>query len=292
MADEIERILVIGGRSKIGSALVRDLLLDRARVSVLTRNAQEGRAMPEGVETVAGDLADPASLARAMRGVGKVFLLSSPHADAVRWHSNAIRAAGEAGVRLLVRSSIIGADRDSPAEFVQAHVESDRELIASGVPYAIVRPNLFLQNIAESTIPSIDGGGRFYVNAGQARISMVDTADVAAVARVLLTQPGHEGEALAVTGPAAVSYSDVAAALSRHLGRTLAYVDVPDDAVRQSLLGFGLSAWFVDALVGLYGDYRRSGPDGYASEVTDTVRRLTGRAPRSLTEYLEALPGS
>lgn len=246
--------------------------------------------MPQGVETVPGDLADPGSLRRAMRGVAKVFLLSSPHADAVRWHSNAIAAAGEAGVRLLVRSSIIGADRDSPAEFVQAHVESDRELIASGLPYAIVRPNLFFQNIAESTVPSIDEGGRFYVNAGQARISMVDTDDVAAVARVLLTEPGHEGDVAAVTGPAAVSYQDVAAALGEHLGRPLTYVDVADDAVRQSLLGFGLSPWFVDALVGLYQDYRRSGLEGYAAQVTDTVERLTGRRPRSLTDYVASLP--
>lgn len=290
MAGDRERILVIGGRSKIGSALVRDLLAGGARVTVLTRSREERQATSEAAETVPGDLADPDSLARAMEGVGRVFLLSSPHAEAVRWHSNAITAARAAGVRLLVRSSIIGADRDSPAEFVQAHVESDRELIASGVPYAIVRPNLFLQNIAESTIPGIDGGGRFYVNAGQARISMVDTDDVAAVARVLLTEPGHEGEAHTVTGPAAVSYQDVAAALGEHLGRPLTYVDVPDDAVRQSLLGFGVSAWFADALVGLYQDYRRSGAGGYAAQVTDTVERLTGRRPRSLAEYVAALP--
>ena len=239
---------------------------------------------------VPGDLADPALLEHAMRGVAKVFLLSSPHPDAVRWHSNAIAASRQARVRLLVRSSIIGADRDSPSEFIQAHVESDRELVASGVPYAIVRPNLFLQNIAESTVAGIDGAGRFYVNAGSARISMVDTDDVAAVARVLLTEPGHEGEAHVVTGPAAVSYQDVAGALSDRLGRQITCTDVPDDAVRQSLLALGLSPWFVDALVGLYQDYRRSGVDGYAAQVTDAVERLAGRPPRSLADYVAGLP--
>lgn len=94
----------------------------------------------------------------------------------------------------------------------------------------------------------------------------------------------------AVTGPAAVSYQDVAAALAEHLGRPLTYVDVPDDAVRQSLLGFGLSPWFVDALVGLYQDYRRSGLEGYAAQVTHTVERLTGRRSRSLTDYVASLP--
>lgn len=290
MEGEGERILVIGGRSKIGSALVRGLLQDGTPVRVLVRGGEAEGGLPEGVETVVGDLADPASLLRAMQGVAKVFLLSSPHADAVRWHSNAIAAAQETGVRLLVRSSIIGAERDSEAEFIQAHVESDRELAASGVPYAIVRPNLFFQNIAESTIPGIDKEGRFYINAGDARISMVDTDDVAAVARVLLTEAGHEGEAHTVTGPDALSYQDVASALTQHLGRTISYVDVPDAAVRDSLLGFGLSPWFVDALVGLYQDYRRSGPDGYASQVTDTVERLTGHPARSLATYIAGLP--
>ncbi len=87
-------------------------------------------------------------------------------------------------MQLLVRSSILGADRDTPAEFISAHTTCDRYLEASGLPYVIVRPNLFLQNVPESTIPSIDESGTFYADAGQARIAMVDTRDVAAVAAV------------------------------------------------------------------------------------------------------------
>jgi uncharacterized protein YbjT (DUF2867 family) len=85
-----------------------------------------------------------------------------------------------------------------------------------------------------------------------------------------------------VTGPQALSYADVAARLSASLGRPVRYVDAPDDAVRDALLGFGLDPWFAGALVGLYQEYRR----GYGSEVTDTVERLTGRPPRSLDDLL------
>jgi uncharacterized protein YbjT (DUF2867 family) len=282
-------ILVIGGRSKIGSELI-DLLRARGEdVRALARGSEDSAAA-EGVEWVVGDLAAPDSLRAAMAGVEKVFLLSSPHRDAVRWHCNAIDAAAEAGASLLVRSSIIGADRDSPAEFVNAHTVCDRHLEGSGLDHVILRPNLFLQNIPESTIPSIDAGGAFYVDAGDARISMVDTRDVAAVASVALTEDGHAGAAYDVTGPEALSYHDVAAGLSAAWGREISYVDVPDDAVRGSLLGFGLDEWFAGALVGLYEDYRRSGTDGYASAVTDTVRRLTGNPPRSLDALLSELP--
>jgi uncharacterized protein YbjT (DUF2867 family) len=131
--------------------------------------------------------------------------------------------------------------------------------------------------------------GAFFADAGDARISMVDTRDVAAVAAVVLTQPGHAGAHYDVTGPEALSYGDVAAKLTAAMGREIRYVAVPDDAVRQALLGAGLNAWFADALTGLYQEYRRSGTDGYAAQVTGTVERLTGRPARSLDDLLREI---
>src|SRR5260370_30436760 len=113
-----------------------------------------------------------------MAGIEKVSLLSSPPPDAVGWHRNATDAARRTQVQLLVRSSILGADRESPAEFISAHTTCDRYLEDSRLPYVIVRPNLFLQNIPESTIPAIDPSGTFYADARDALITMVDTRDV------------------------------------------------------------------------------------------------------------------
>ncbi len=287
-------ILVIGGRSKIGAALITELLDRGEQVRALVRageaaDGQPADGQPAAAETVTGDLADEGSLVTAMAGVEKVFLLSSPHPDAVGWHRNAIDAARRTQVQLLVRSSILGADRETPAEFISAHTSCDRYLEDSGLPCVIVRPNLFLQNVPESTIGSIDESGTFYADAGQARISMVDTRDVAAVAAVALTRPGQAGAHYDVTGPEALSYADVAAKLTGALGRPVSYADVPDDAVRQALLGAGLTEWFAAALTGLYQDYRRSGTDGYAAQVSDTVPRLTGRPARSLDDLLKEL---
>jgi uncharacterized protein YbjT (DUF2867 family) len=279
-------ILVIGGRSKIGSALIESLIDQNQRVRALARESEQSEGIPAAVEIVTGDLGDPRSLAAAMAGAEKVFLLSSPHQNAVSWHRNAIDAAGEAGVRLIVRSSILGADKESPAEFINAHTTCDRYLEHSGLDHVILRPNLFLQNIPESNIPSIGEDGILYVDAGDARISMVDTRDVASVATVVLTEPDHVGAHYDITGPEALSYQDVAAKLSPALGRTVTYVDAPDETVREALLGFGLDEWFAGALVGLYQDYRRSGTDGYAAQVTDTVERLTRRPARSVDALL------
>ncbi len=280
-------ILVIGGRSKIGSELI-DLLSGQGQdVHALVR-ASEG-PLAEGVVSAVGDLAEPDSLVRAMTGAEKVFLLSSPHRDAVRWHQNAVDAAGAAGVRLVVRSSILGADTDSDAEFVKAHAVSDRYLENSGLDHVVLRPNLFQQNILESTVPTIDGNGNFYLNAGATRVSMTDTRDVAAVASVVLTQPGHEGAHYDLTGLEALSYAEVAERLSAVMDRPITYVDVPDEAAHAALLGLGLDDWFAGALVGLYQDYRRSGESAYVSRVTDTVERVTGHPARSVNGLLSQL---
>jgi uncharacterized protein YbjT (DUF2867 family) len=279
-------ILVIGGRSKIGSALIAGLLDRGQSVRALARRSEDRTGFPHGVEVVAGDLADPDSLARAMDEIKKAFLLCGPTPDEVALNRNAIDAAAAAGVELLLRSSILGSDPGSPSAFMRDHGECDAYLREAGVPYAIVRPNMFLQNVPESTIPSIDESGTFYANAGDARISMVDTRDVAAVAAVLLTEPGHAGDELDVTGPEALDYHDVAARLSNSLGRDVTYVDVPDDAVRTALAGYGMGGWMVGALVDLFREYRGSGTNGYASRVTDTVRRYTKVQPRSLDALL------
>jgi uncharacterized protein YbjT (DUF2867 family) len=283
-------ILVVGGRSKIGAALIGELLARGEAVRMLVRPGEAKAAPPDGVETVTGDLADTDSLRAAVAGADRVFLLCGPAENEVELNRNAIDVAAAAGVRLLVRSSILGSDTDSAATFVRNHGASDAYLRASGVPNAIVRPNMFMQNVPQNTIPTIGEDGVFYANAGDARLSMVDTRDVAAVAATLLTEPGHEGEAHDVTGPEALSYEDVAGKLSDALGRQVTYVDAPDDAAGAALRGFGLGEWMVGALVDLFQEYRRSGTDGYAAQVTDTVQRLTGRAPRSLDDLLAEQP--
>jgi uncharacterized protein YbjT (DUF2867 family) len=282
-------ILVIGGRSKIGSALIGSLLAQERAVRALARSGESG--FLAGVEVAAGDLADPDSLANAMEGVDRVFLLCGPREDEVALNQNAIDAAKGAGVELLVRSSILGSDPQSPATFLRHHGVCDAYLRDANVQYAIVRPNLFMQNIQENTIPSIGEDRVFYANAGQARISMVDTRDVGAVAAMLLTKPGHEGEEVDLTGPEALSYADVAAKLSRRLGRSITYLDAPDDAVHQALAGYGMGDWMAEALVELFQDYRRSGEDGYAAQVTESVQRLSGRAPRTLDQLLAKAAG-
>ena len=206
-------ILVVGGRSKIGTALIDELVAKGESVRALVRSSEGTDSLPAGVEAATGDLADFDSLRAAIDGAEKMFLLCGTTEQEVQLNRNAIDVAKEAGVGLLARSSIIGSDPSSQATFVRDHGQADAYLKESGVPHAIVRPNLFLQNVPENTVPSIDPDGNFYANAGDARLSMVDTRDVGAVAAAVLTSLGHEGKTYDVTGPEAISYEDVATKL-------------------------------------------------------------------------------
>ena len=207
-------ILVIGGRSKIGSAVLDQLGRRQESVRALVRSSEPSAAFPPPIETVTGDLEKPASLEAAMKGVEQVFLLCGPTPDEVALNRNAIDAARASGVRLVVRSSILAADPASTATFVRNHGKSDAYLAQSGLAHVILRPNYFAQNVPESVIPTIDGDGRFYANLGDARVSMVDTADVGAVAAAVLTNPGHAGKTYDVTGPQALSYDVVLCSVS------------------------------------------------------------------------------
>ena len=269
-------ILIIGAGSRTGRELVRLLRVTGAPVRLLTRSAP-------GPDEVIGDLADPASLDRAMKGADAVFLLSAAAAGELAWHRNAIEAAARAGVGHLVRSSILGADPASPARFIRDHGQADELLRASGVPFTILRPNFYMHNVTELWPPSLDPQGNYYAPAGEARISMVDARDVGAVAaRVLAGEPA--GQARDVTGPEALSHAEAAVKLAATLGRPVRYVPVDDTAARSGMLAAGMGEWLADGLIELYQDYRR--PDGYAARVHGTVRDLTGAGPRTLDQAL------
>ena len=114
-------LLVIGGRSKIGSALIDELIARGESVRALVRSAESASSLPARVEAGHGDLADIDSLRSAMSGADRVFLLCGTTEDELQLNRNAIDVAGEAGIELLVRSSILGADAGSNATFARDH---------------------------------------------------------------------------------------------------------------------------------------------------------------------------
>ena len=272
-------ILVTGPTGKVGQALIDALLAKGAAFKALARSDASAKALEaKGVAVVRGDLAD---FGPALKGIDTLFLLSSS-ADPYASEAGAVAAAKAAGVTKVVKLSAIGAHADSVNPFLRGHARVERLLEEGGLAWTSVRPSFFMQNWVLYNAPAIKAGQPVYANAGTAKLGWVDVRDIADVIVAALTQPGHEGRVYELTGPEPLSYGDVAAKLTKLLGREVSYVPVPDEAAYQGMTGMGFPADYAWALTTLNQLVRR----GLADVSTQTVQLVAGHAPRTLDAFL------
>jgi len=214
-------------------------------------------------------------------GVERAFFVSAVDRRYVAWFGNFLTAAQRSGSPHVVKFSGMGAGIGSPSEILRQHGETDEALADSGLPYTILRPNSFYQNMLWSA-GTIKDHGAFYLPMGNARQSLVDVRDIAAVAVEVLTGTGHEGKTYVITGPESLSYHEVANKLSAVLGRSIRYVDVPPEVAFDSMLKAGMPQWNARAVTELYGVFAA----GEAAGTTATVERITGRTDRKRSVFV------
>jgi uncharacterized protein YbjT (DUF2867 family) len=250
---------------------VRALVRDPARASFI-REA--------GFETVEGDFDRPETLGAALEGVERALLLTPPSTQTVEHQRAFIEAAGRAGVRHVVKFSAFGADANAPVGFAKWHGQAEDLLKSSGLAWTMLRPNFFMQNLPGQS-RQIASDGAIYQPVGDGRASFIDTRDIAAVAARTLTEEGHEGQTYVLTGPEALSYTDVAAKLSEAAGREIKYVPISPEMFREGALAAGLPEWLVAALERLNETFA----SGRAAEVNDNVRRVGRKEPTTFDQF-------
>ncbi len=113
------------------------------------------------------------------------------------------------------------------------------------------------------------------------KIGMIDVRDIVDVAVKVLTVDGYEGKTYTLTGPASISFHDVAAGLSKALAKEVRYVDVPLETGRQAMISIGLPEWVADA----FGEYMTAFSEGYGDFTTDAVENITGQPARSYETF-------
>lgn len=276
-------VLVAGATGTTGSAVVRHLRAAGVPVRAMSRSADKAAALTgPGVEGVTAAYDDPESLARVFAGVSAAYVVSASTPDIASTEGSFARAAAAAGAHL-VKLSVIGASTDATVRFAVGHAESEAAIEGVGGTWTFLQPNGFMQNdlVWAAQIPSGTVAGPVM----DAPWSIVDVEDVAAVAVAALTSPGSfVGQRLPVTGPEARTPRDRIAALSATLGRELAVVDVPIDAVKEQLMGYGLSQWYADGLGELFALYAT----GQAAAVAPDTERVLGRPGRRWEDFTAA----
>jgi uncharacterized protein YbjT (DUF2867 family) len=247
------------------------------------RSADDARAVLAGVVPVIADFADTPSLLKALQGIDAIYLVCSPIPQLVDLESNVIDACKQAGVGYMVLNSALGAG-DYPKSFPSWHAQVESKLKASGMQYAIFRPNSFMQNIAAYMAPSIRAQSAFYAAMGDAKLSLIDVRDIAAIVAKALTNPAaFAAKVIDLNGPEPFSYADIAERISRVAGRAVQFVNIPEAAQRQAMLDLGMPEWQVNALLDLQRYYT---VQGKGAEVAPPIKDFLRREPITLNQYL------
>lgn len=274
-------ICITGAGGTLGSEVLRQLQSSGAPLRAAFHSSDKAdAARAQGMDAALIDYDDPDSLRDAFAGCESLFLLGHNAIEQTGLELAAVRAARDAGVRHVVKQSVMGAEREDYS-LAQVHRPVERAIEASGMSWTFLRPNSFMQNVMTFMSPSIRSESAFYSASGEARISHVDVRDIAAVAVKALTEPGHAGQAYTLTGPDALTYDEVAEALSLAVGRTITHVDLPPNELRYGMLDMGIPEPIADRLLDLERYFR----DGHASRVTGDIERVTGQAPRRFADY-------
>ena len=277
-------ILVTGATGTVGSSLVTALRLGGHEVRAMVQSHAAVPPSWENVVAVEADLGDPSTLEAAMTGVDAVYLLVPADPMMARYERNVIDAArNTAGRPRVVLHAAAGFDHQPhAARFLDAHAQGFAELRASGLPWTVLAPNGFMQNIFGMAAMVTDGV--LALPAGDAAVSYVDADDVAAAAATVLTTEGHDRAIYTLTGPDAVTHAQIAQRLGEVLGYPIRYQALGEEQARSGTGEGGRNGWLRDGMIELFGVYR----SGVASAVTGDLPRLLGRPARSLDSFLAA----
>jgi uncharacterized protein YbjT (DUF2867 family) len=286
METKQESILVTGASGNIGSEIVKQLLAVAPAVSIkaAVHSRQNVKNVKDGdrVKVIPIDYNELDTLREALRDVDKLFLLTPDVPNAPDLASNAVSEAKKVGIRHIVKQSVMGADLEADVGTMRLHRQVEKIIEQSGIPFTFLRPNEFMQNFINFHSPSVKGNNAFYIPLEDAKVSLVDVRDIAAIAvESLIDEDKHKNKTYLITGPEALSYHQVAEVLSNATGRKISYVNISEEEAKAAMKEIGMSDWLINTVSEL-SDYFRKGK---ASEVSPAVEEVTGRKPISFSQF-------
>ena len=271
-------MILVTTAGKVGSETVRVLRQKALPVRVLVRDPEKGKSLAEiGAEIVVGDLDSLPNIDEAMKGITTVVLVSLAVPSQ---ELNVVQSAKGAGVEHVIKATS-NASADSPIARRRWQTEIEAGLLASGLGYTLLRSNAYMQNVL-ALAPAIKKTGGFGSSAGLGRVGMVDARDVAAVAaEIAASSTPHVGKTYKLTDPRLITYSDVAATLSKVLGRPVTYRELSFEEDKDAMLHAGLPKQLAEMNAQAFSMIA----DGDASWLSEDVPSLLGRPARSFEEF-------
>lgn len=271
-------MILVTTAGKVGSEAVRLLRQKELSVRVLVRNPEKVKSLVEiGAEIVVGDLDSRPCIDKAMKGIQTVVLVS-PGLPAQEL--NIVHSAKRAEVEQVIKVTN-DASANSPIARRRWQHEIEAGLLASGLNYTLLRANAYMQNIL-ALAPAIKKTGGFGSSAGLGRMGMIDVRDVAAVAaEIAASSVTHVGKTYKLTGPRLLTYSEVAATLSKVLGRPVSYHELSFEEDKNAMIHAGLPKELAEMNAQFFGMVA----GGDCDWLSEDVPFLLGRPARSFEEF-------
>jgi uncharacterized protein YbjT (DUF2867 family) len=271
-------VILVTTAGKVGSEAVRLLAQIQVPVRVLVRDPERVKPLADvGAEIAVGDLDVPASLDEAMAEVTSVVLVS-PAVPAQEL--NVVASAVRAGVGHVIKATS-KASADSPIARRRGQTEIEAGLAASGLAHTLLRSNAYMQNTL-ALAPLIARASTFGSSAGNGRVGMVDARDVGAVAAAIAASPAaHDGKTYWLSGPELISNYDVAAVLSKLLGRTITYRELSFDDDRSAMIRAGLP----EVIAEMNAQAFSLTAEGDAEWISEDVESILARPARSFEQF-------
>lgn len=277
-------MVITGATGALGGLVARALDAQALPLRLVVRPGSTPPDLP-GHEVAYATYADGAAMRQAFEGADTVFFVSGREAkDRLQEHLTVVEAAAAAGVRRIVYTSFLAAAVDSTFTLGRDHYATEQAIRSTEMEFTFLRDSLYLDFMPLAVWED----GVIRGPAGDGRVACVARHDVADVAVAVLTGSGHEGKTYDLTGPVAMTFTEIAAELTRLTGRPVRFENETLDEARASRAGFGVEAWEVEGWVSSYAAVGA----GELDVVSDDVPRLTGHPARSLADVLASNDGS
>ncbi|QXD16661.1 SDR family oxidoreductase [Rhodocaloribacter litoris] len=282
-------LLVTGASGHLGRRVVERLLERGAGPVIATTRHPEKLAdlAARGVDVRPADFDRPETLPPAFDGADRLLLISTDAVDRpgrrFEQHRNAIDAAVRVGVRHIVYTSLFGVAPGSPITIADDHLRTEQALEAGGVGFTALRNNLYTDLLLMSLPPAV-ASGKLYAAAGDGGAAYVTREDCARAAAAALASDFEGTRRLEISGPAVVTYHELAALASELSGRPVEYVPVDVEAYVAGAVAAGLP----EPVARMMASFDVAMQRGLLGPATDAVRELTGHPPTSVRAFLEA----
>jgi len=274
------KILVAGGTGHVGAAVVQELQKRKADIRLLVR--KEERDTPVGVEKAVGDLLDPVSVEKAMKGVDKLYLLNAVLPDELTQGLIAYDLAKKLKLSHIVYHSVFRVEHFKDVPHFASKMAIESALREFDVPFTVLRPNYFMQNDASLKDPLMKAG-IYPMPLGDVGVSAVDVRDIAEAAAIVLTSGDHAGKTYNLNGPEVVSGAKAASIWGEVLGKKIQYTGHNMDAFEQQMR-LKAPSWSAFDIRMMFEGYLER---GFVAEDGDleTLTKLLGHAPRRYEDF-------